>query len=89
MASRKSNSPIILLTVTGFVIGGGVGFLLRPSAFLIGQLPIDIVITRGIFLRGLDRVMIPLAESSFNQMLTVAVIGALVGTALACLISRR
>ena len=89
MAARKSQSPIILLTVIGSVIGGGLGFLFRPSAFLVGQLPFDIVITRGIYLQGLDRVMIPLAESSFNQMLTVAAIGALIGTALACLVSRR
>ena len=33
--------------IVGFLIGGFVGFLARPSAFLTGQLPFEHVISRG------------------------------------------
>ena len=33
--------------ILGVFIGGLVGFLLRPSANLVGQLPFGVVITRG------------------------------------------
>ena len=89
MASRASKSPLWILTVIGFVIGGLAGFLFRPSAFLIGQLPFDVVVTRGVFLQGIDRVMVGLAESSFNQMLVMACIGAAVGLALGYVIARK
>jgi len=89
MASKSSKSPVWILAAIGFVIGGLAGFLFRPSAFLIGQLPFDLVITRGIFLQGMDRVMVGLAQSSFNQMLVIACIGAAVGLALGSLIARR
>ena len=43
----------------GFVLGGLLGFLTRPSALLIGQLPFSIVLSRGGNLRGLDQVLVP------------------------------
>ncbi len=89
MVSRQSKGPVLVLTVIGFVIGGLAGFLFRPSAFLIGQLPFDVVITRGIHLQGVDRVMVGLAESSFNQMAVIACIGAAVGLAIGSLVARR
>ena len=68
----------------GFVLGGFVGFLLRPSAPFIGQLSFVTVITRGATLSGLDRLLVPTAETSFNYMvsgaLLVGMIGAVLGT---------
>lgn len=78
-----------LLSVTGFLVGGLIGFLARPSAFLIGQLPLKHVITRGGNLEGMDQILIPLAERSFNFMLIGAVLGATVGAVLAIFVARR
>jgi len=47
MGAKKSKGLIIPLSIIGFFIGGIVGFIYRPSAFLVGQLPFDTVITRG------------------------------------------
>ena len=89
MSPKKSNSLAIQLGIVGFVAGGVLGFLYRPSAFLIGQLPFDVVITRGANLKGMDQVLIPLAQSSFNNMLTIAVVGAVIGIVAGILLSKR
>ncbi len=47
MGMSKSNGLAIKLGIVGFLAGGVIGFLYRPSAFIIGQLPFDVVITRG------------------------------------------
>jgi hypothetical protein len=62
MSSKKSNGLAIKLGIVGFVAGGVLGFLYRPSAFLIGQLPFDVVITRGANLKGMDQVLISMAQ---------------------------
>ena len=73
----RSDSPAF--TVVGFVIGAVVGFLTRPSVFLIGQLPFSTVISRGGNLSGVDQLLVPAAQASFNQMLFLAILGAAVG----------
>jgi hypothetical protein len=67
------------LAIVGLLIGGVVGFLLRPSVPLMGQLPLTTVITRGANLRGLDQLLLGYARSSFNYMVAGVVLGALVG----------
>ena len=67
------------LTIAGLLIGGFVGFLLRPSVPLMGQLPFSTVITRGANLRGLDQLLLGYARTSFNYLLTGLVLGAVVG----------
>lgn len=89
MGSGKSNGLAIKLGIVGFIAGGILGFLYRPSAFIIGQLPFDIVITRGATLKGVDQVLIPMAQSSFNNMMTIAVLGAVIGIVAGLLISRK
>jgi hypothetical protein len=64
-----------IFAVIGIVLGAVVGFLFRPSVFLIGQLPFSIVILRGANLSGMDAVLVPAAQASFNQMLFLAVVG--------------
>ena len=89
MGSGKSNGLAIKLGIVGFIAGGILGFLYRPSAFIIGQLPFDIVITRGATLKGVDQVLIPMAQSSFNNMMAIAVLGAVIGIVAGLLISRK
>ena len=54
------------LTIAGLMIGSIVGFLLRPSVPLMGQLPLMAVITRGANLRGLDQLLVGYARTSFK-----------------------
>ncbi|NYT19046.1 MAG: hypothetical protein GKC08_01965 [Methanosarcinales archaeon] len=61
----------------GALIGGIVAYLLRPSAPLVGQLPFDVVITRGNNLQGLEKIAIPTAEASFNYIIAGVIIGAI------------
>lgn len=63
----------------GAIIGGAVGFLLRPSVPLIGQLPFETVITRGSSLSGLDLLLKGTAEMSCNYMLVGGLVGAAIG----------
>src|SRR6185369_5937035 len=74
MPSTKSK-----LTIAGLVIGSVVGFLLRPSVPLMGQLPFTSVITRGANLRGLDQLLLGYARTSFNYLIAGMVLGAIVG----------
>jgi hypothetical protein len=71
--------------LVGTIMGGVVGFLLRPSVPLIGQLPFGTVITRGSNLSGLDLLLKGTAETSFNYML----VGLLVGGAIGWLIMQQ
>lgn len=66
--------------VVGLVLGAIVGFLMRPSIPLIGQLPIttmvELVTTGG---EGLDRLFVPLAQRSFMYMMVGGIVGGFVG----------
>jgi hypothetical protein len=67
------------LIIAGTLIGGVVGYLLRPSVPLMGQLPFSTVITRGGNLRGLDQLLLGYARTSFNYLMAGIVLGAIVG----------
>jgi hypothetical protein len=66
-------------TILGVLVGGLVGYLLRPSVFLVGQLPFGTVITRGAYLQGFGQLLIGTAQASFNYLFVGAVIGGVVG----------
>jgi len=85
----NSNGPIIGIGIAGFLIGGLIGFLARPSAFIIGQLPFDAVITRGASLKGMDQLLVPLAQQSFNTMLIYAIIGGIGGIVIGYFVQRK
>lgn len=86
---KKSNIAITTLGILGFLLGGFIGFLERPSAFLIGQLPFRHVITRGKSLQGIDQMLIPIAQESFNNMVYGALIGTIAGVVIGYVIGRR
>lgn len=86
---EKSNGPMIGLGVAGFLLGGLIAFLARPSAFLIGQLPFGVVIARGASLKGLDQMLAPLAQQSFNVMLIGAIIGAIAGVVIGYFVGKK
>lgn len=86
-AQMKISSSIAGLVLLGLALGGFVGFLLRPSAMLVGQLPFETVVSRGANLQGLDKILVPTAQMSFNVMVVGAIIGAVAGAALGRLIT--
>jgi hypothetical protein len=65
--------------IIGVIVGGFIGFLLRPAVALVGQLPFTVVITRGATLQGLDQLLVPAAQTSFNYMLVGWIVGAVAG----------
>jgi|SRR5581483_5278013 len=76
---KIGRARVLGAVLLGMFLGAFVGFLLRPSSTLAGQLPFETVITRGTELRGLSALALrSTAEQSFNYM----VIGILVGGAL-------
>ena len=74
-------SPVspALFIAGGALLGATIGFVTRPSAFLVGQLPLGTVLSRGSNLQGLDQLLVSTAQSSFNQMVLFAVIGGVIG----------
>lgn len=89
MAQTNSNSSSFGLGLLGWALGGLIGFLLRPSAMLVGQLPFETVVSRGANLQGLDKILVPTAQMSFNIMVVGAIIGAVAGAALGRFIISR
>ena len=77
------------LTIAGLLIGSIVGFLLRPSVPLMGQLPFTTVITRGANLRGLDQLLLGYAHTSFNYLIAGMILGAIVGIIAAFVVSSQ
>jgi len=75
-----------ILIPIGTLVGGYIGFLNRPSVFLVGQLPFEKVIFAGNNLTGIDQVLVTAARTSFNYMLIGAVAGLVVGLILAAMI---
>ena len=59
----------------GTIAGALVGYLLRPSVPIIGQLSFFTILTRGGNLDGLDVVIKGAAETSFNYMAILAAVG--------------
>ena len=79
----------IKLPTVGLLIGGVVGFLLRPSVPFMGQLPFSTVITRGANLHGLDQLLVGYARTSFSYLIAGTVLGAVIGLIAALVISRQ
>jgi len=59
----------------GAIVGGLVGFLLRPSVPLVGQLDVVTVLTRGIGLSGMGVLLRGAAEQSFNYVVAGIILG--------------
>jgi uncharacterized membrane protein YfcA len=86
MSDSERGSSSVGLGFLGVILGGVIGFLLRPSAMLVGQLPFETVISRGENLQGLDKLLVSTAQTSFNMMVVGAIIGAVIGVVLARLL---
>jgi len=83
MAANDQSNPTAGFILGGTVLGGAIGFLMRPSNLLTGQLDFGTVITRRRQPHGLDALLKTQAEQSFNTLVLAALIGAGVGYAIA------
>jgi hypothetical protein len=72
----------VALSVAGVLTGSLLGFVLRPAAPFVGQVPFSTVIRRGTDLEGPARVLLPLAQESFNDMVLGALIGGIAAVVL-------
>src|SRR5438128_1157987 len=63
----------------GALLGGVMGFMLRPSALGTGQLPFETVLTAGSNLRGIDQLLQPVAQRSFKYLIVGVILGAIAG----------
>jgi len=86
--SKRRNS-IILYLFAGALIGGLLGFLLRPSVPLIGQLDFNTVISRGSNLRGVNQILVSTARDSFNILVGGIIIGAIIGGVIGNILLRK
>ena len=77
MGEMSRNAWII--TIIGLVLGASIGYFFRPTAIFVGQLPFDVVITRGGNLKGLDQIYLEIAKTSFNYLLIGGIAGAILG----------
>jgi len=68
-----------ILAFIGFILGASIGYFYRPPALFVGQLPFDVVITRGGNLKGLDQIYLEIAKTSFNYLLIGGIVGAIAG----------
>ena len=70
---------VIPTSIVGMLAGIAVGFWLRPSAPLVGQLPLSVVISGGDNLHGIERALKSIAETSLNYMWAGLLVGAAAG----------
>jgi hypothetical protein len=68
-----------IIAFIGLILGASIGYFYRPPAFFIGQLPFDVVITRGGNLKGFDQIYLGIAKTSFNYLLIGGIAGAILG----------
>jgi hypothetical protein len=68
-----------IITLIGLIFGASIGYFYRPPALFIGQLPFDVVITRGGTLKGLDQIYLEIAKTSFDYLLIGGIAGAIIG----------
>ncbi len=78
-----------LTGAAGFLAGAAIGYLYRPPAILVGQLPFEHVISRGTTLKGLDQMFLEVAQKSFDYMVAGGIIGAVLGVVAAILYQRK
>jgi hypothetical protein len=76
---QNAHKSLVQFVLGGFFLGSIIGYLTRPSALFMGQLPFGTVITGGVFLTGFDQMLVPLAQKSLSQMVALAVLGTAVG----------
>jgi len=85
----EKNKMIAAAGAAGFLAAAFIGYLYRPPAFLIGQLPFKHVISRGTTLKGINQIYMNVAQTSFNYLVVGGIAGAILGVAAALFYQRN
>lgn len=72
---KQGIEKYLTFAIVGALIGGLIGFLLRPHVPVVGQLPFSVVITAGSNLTGVEQLMKSAAETSFGYLMLGTLIG--------------
>ena len=88
-SNNESGGAAVAFGIGGFFIGGLMGYLMRPSVPLMGQLDFGTVISRGANLKGIDQILVSVAESSFNYLLIGAITGCVIGVVIGRFLSNN
>lgn len=83
---RSAFGQVIRFGFYGAFLGTFIGFLLRPSAPVVGQIPLANVLSRGV---DIAQVLTPFAETSFNYVLSGLILGWLIGAITGYLLSKN
>lgn len=83
------NRNVWIIILIGLIAGAAIGYFYRPPAILVGQLPFDVVITRGGNLKGLEQVYLETAKTSFNYLLFGGIGGALLGAVIGMMTTKN
>lgn len=83
------NRTAWIIALIGLILGASIGYFYRPPALFIGQLPFDVVITRGGNLKGFDQLYLETAQASFNYLLIGGIAGAILGAIAGLQITRK
>ena len=75
----EMTKKVWIITIIGLILGASIGYFYRPPALFIGQLPFDVVITRGGNLKGIDQIYLEIAKTSFNYLVIGGIAGAIIG----------
>lgn len=86
MNRRSSFGQVIRFGFYGAFLGTFIGFLLRPSAPVVGQLPLANVLSRGV---DINQVFTPVAQTSFSFLLAGLILGWLIGAGAGYLLSKK
>jgi len=69
----------LIISLLGLFFGASIGYLCRPPAQIIGKLPFDVVMSRGSNLKGIKKIYIDTAKTSFNYLIFGGISGAILG----------
>jgi Short C-terminal domain len=79
MIRNSQNQMKSIGLLIGMIIGGGIGFLIRPANMLTGQIDFATMITCGQNLTGLNTLLKEQATTSFAMFVGGVVIGGIIG----------
>lgn len=70
---------IVAFAVGGTIMGGYIGYLLRPTVPMLGKIPFPDLITRGSRLDGINPLLVSSARTSFNYFMAGVLLGIALG----------
>ncbi len=77
--SKKIPVKVVVASIVGMIIGCFLGYILRPSVPLLGQLPLNMILSGGSNLSGVDYLLKSTLETSLTYMWVGTILGLIGG----------